>query len=76
VSGDSRRRGIIDKIIDHSGTPSRKYAMDFLVRWLGFDESEDLWVPFKSVKDTSAFQDYIEIDVSTGGKLGRLLVSK
>ena len=73
VAARDRGEYIIDKIIDHSGTPSRKYTMDFLVRWLGFDESEDLWVPYKSVKDTIAFQDYVSTDVSTGGKLGRLL---
>jgi len=76
IAARDRGEYIIDKILDHSGTPSRKYAMDFLVRWLGFDESEDLWVPFKSVHTTSAFQDYIEVNVATGGKLGRLLVSK
>jgi hypothetical protein len=76
VAARDRGEYIIDKIIDHSGTPSRKYSMDFLVRWLGYDESEDLWVPFKSIQHTSAFQDYVEINVATGGKLGRLLQSK
>ena len=76
IAARDRGEYIIDKIIDHTGTPSRKYAMDFLVRWLGYDDSEDLWVPFKSVQHTSAFQDYIEINVATGGKLRRLLVTK
>lgn len=76
VAARDRGEYIVDKILDHSGTPSRKYSMDFLVRWLGFDESEDLWVPFKSIKDTIAFQEYIELNVATGGKLSRLLPSK
>ena len=29
----------IDFIVSHSGNPKRKSDMDFLVRWIGYDES-------------------------------------
>ena len=35
----------IEFVISHSGNTKRKSDMDFQVRWLGYDESEDSWLP-------------------------------
>ena len=71
----TRDRGefIIDRILDHSGIQSRTQSLDFKVRWLGYDESEDLWLPYKNVKDTSALQDYLISAVSQGHRLSKLI---
>jgi hypothetical protein len=47
--------------------------MDFAVRWLGFDESEDLWLPYKEVKHSAALQDYLKSAIKLGHRLERLL---
>ena len=73
VATHDRGEFIIDKILDHSGTQGTKYKMDFLVRWLGFDESEDLWLPYKSVSQTSALQDYLIQAVANGHRLNKLI---
>jgi hypothetical protein len=71
----TRDRGefIIDRIIDHSGTQGRKYSMDFLVRWLGFDEAEDLWLRYSDVNQTSALQEYLIAAVAQGHRLQKLI---
>ena len=44
----------IESIISHSGNPKRKSDMEFQVRWLGYDESEDLWLPWSEVRNVPA----------------------
>jgi hypothetical protein len=51
----------IEKIIAHSGNPKRKSDMDFLVRWLGYDESEDSWLPWSEVRNVPALHAYLRI---------------
>jgi predicted SprT family Zn-dependent metalloprotease len=50
---------IVEKIIEHSGTKNKKSEMDFRVRWLGFGESQDLWLPWKELRLNPALHDYL-----------------
>jgi hypothetical protein len=34
----------------------------FKVRWLGYEESDDSWLPWSSVKDFKALDEFIEDD--------------
>ena len=49
----------IDFIVAHSGNPKRKSEMDFLVRWLGYDESEDLWLQWSQLRNVPALHTYL-----------------
>ena len=40
----------VELILEHRGNPKRKSDMDFLVRWLGYDETVDLWLPWSSLR--------------------------
>ena len=40
----------VEAIIEHRGNPKCKSGMDFLVRWLGYDETEILWLPWSSLR--------------------------
>ena len=33
--------------------------MDFLVRWLGYDENEDLWLPRSALRNNVALHTYL-----------------
>ena len=48
----------VEKIIRHTGDPKRKSSLDFLVRWLGYDESEDLWLPWSALRNNVALHTY------------------
>ena len=43
----------------HTGNPKRKTSMDFLVRWKGYDESEDLWLPWSELRTNNALHTYL-----------------
>jgi RNase H-like domain found in reverse transcriptase/Reverse transcriptase (RNA-dependent DNA polymerase)/Integrase zinc binding domain len=50
---------VVDSIIDHTGDPKKRSSLRFRVRWLGFDESEATWLPYRAVKDLEALDVYI-----------------
>ena len=49
----------VESIIRHTGDPKRKSSMDFLVRWQGYDESEDLWLPWSALRTNVALHTYL-----------------
>ena len=49
----------VESIIAHTGDPERKSTMDFLVRWAGYDESEDLWLPWSELRLVPALHEYL-----------------
>ena len=54
---------IIEKILEHKGGPRlTKSKWDFKVRWLGYDETDDLWIPYSEVRDNALFHDYVRIN--------------
>ena len=55
----------IEAIINHTGDPKRKTSMDFLVRWAGYDESEDLWLPWGEVQSTVQLHAYLRANGMT-----------
>ena len=50
----------VEAILAHQGNPKRKTSMDFLVRWLGYDESEDLWLPWSALQNNAALHKYLK----------------
>ena len=51
---------IIEKILEHVGGPKdSKSKWDFKVRWLGYDETDDSWIPYSEVRDNALFHDYV-----------------
>jgi hypothetical protein len=49
----------VESIINHFGDPKTKSKMDFQVRWLGFDASEDRWLPWSEVRNLPALHTYL-----------------
>ena len=49
----------VERILDHKGDPKRKSSLDFLVRWLGYDETEDLWLPWSSLRTNAVLHQYL-----------------
>jgi chromodomain-containing protein len=53
---------VVEKIVDHIGNPRNKRSMQFKIRWLGYDESEDLWLPYSECKDLEALSEYSNLN--------------
>lgn len=51
----------IDHISQHTGTPRKRTAMTFLVRWLNYGEESDSWEPYAHLKHTTAFDTYAKL---------------
>ena len=49
----------VEAIIAHDGDPKKKSLMDFQVRWLGHDASEDSWLPWSEVRNIPALHTYL-----------------
>ena len=49
----------VDSIIDHVGDPKRKTNMDFLVKWTGYDDSENLLLPWSELRLNPKLHTYL-----------------
>jgi len=49
----------VESILEHSGNRSRVGSLDFKVRWLGYDESYDLWLPRKELRTNTQLHQYL-----------------
>jgi hypothetical protein len=49
----------IDSILSHRGDWKRVSTLDFLVRWTGYDDSHNLWLPWKELRLTQQLHDYL-----------------
>jgi hypothetical protein len=50
---------IVERVLEHTGIPNKKSDMDFLVRWLGYGQRDDLWLPWKELRDNNALHKYL-----------------
>ena len=50
---------VIGAVLAHAGDPKRKSSLDFLIRWEGYDEADDLWLPWQTVRLNSKVHDYL-----------------
>ena len=48
---------VVESISAHSGD-TRSQA-EFLVKWVGYDNSHDLWLPYKELRDVVALHEYL-----------------
>jgi transposase InsO family protein len=51
---------VIDRILDHTGDSSRPSALQFKVRWLGFDAEDDTWEPWHNLRNSEALHLYLQ----------------
>ena len=54
-SQDDADAFVVDKILSHRGPTNRR---EYLVRWKGFDSSEDSWEPYTNFIDQQVISDY------------------
>ena len=61
----------IEKILDHRGNIKKRTELEFLVKWLGYSESEDSWEPYANLRDSDQLHTYLR-----SKKLLKLIPSK
>ena len=48
----------VESIQEHKGTPARRRDMEFRVRWTGYGEADDLWLPYSEIRNIPVCHDY------------------
>lgn len=59
---------VVEAIVDHRKT---RKGLEFRVRWLGYEPSEDTWEPYSVVKDLAALDHYENLTGINFSKRGR-----
>jgi hypothetical protein len=49
----------IEEILDMKGDGKRVSTFSFLVKWLGYDDIQNSWEPWKNVRDTDKVHEYL-----------------
>ena len=50
---------VVEKILEHDGDRKRLGSLFFKTRWLGYGESQDLWLPWKELRDNTELHKYL-----------------
>jgi hypothetical protein len=48
---------VVESISAHSG--DTRSSAEFLVKWVGYDNSHDLWIPYKELRDVVVLHEYL-----------------
>jgi hypothetical protein len=49
----------VEKILKHKGTKARRAQMEFRVKWLGYDDSDNSWVKWKDISHNAILHNYL-----------------
>ncbi len=50
----------VEKILNISGNINRNTTLEFLVKWTGYDDTHNLWVPYKDLRETEVLHQYLK----------------
>jgi hypothetical protein len=50
---------VVEKILEHSGNRRLLSSLSFKARWLGYDEKEDLWLPWSELRNNTQLHKYL-----------------
>jgi hypothetical protein len=60
IASIDREEFEVEKIVDHQCKGTRKTKSDllFLIRWKGYSEEDDTWIPYNQCKELAALDSY------------------
>jgi hypothetical protein len=64
---------LVESIVEHRGDPKFRKQVEFRVRWAGYDDNFDSWLPYKELRDNIKLDEYIQREIGTHKSLKHLL---
>ena len=61
----------VESVIDMKGDPNRKTSLEFLVKWLNYDDTHNRWTHYADLRDNQHLHDHL-----TSKNLRRLIPKK
>jgi hypothetical protein len=49
----------IEKILEMAGDLEKCSTLDFLIKWVGYDDTYNLWLPFSEIRETDILHSYL-----------------
>ena len=49
----------VEWIVDHRGNMTHMSDKEYLVKWLGYDDFENRWLPLAELRDSSILHEYL-----------------
>ena len=59
VAAKDNEEFLVESILAHTGNPKRYGQMDFLVRWVGYGPADDIYLPWKELRNNPVLHDYL-----------------
>ena len=59
VAAKEQREYLVEEILDHRGNQKRKSTLEFLVRFAGYDDTYNEWLPWENLYNVEALHDYL-----------------
>ena len=50
---------VVNSILEHGGNRKQLGSLFFKTRWLGYDETFDLWLPWHELRDNTQLHKYL-----------------
>jgi hypothetical protein len=60
LAAADRDEFVVEFIVDHRGSMKKTSKLEFRIRWQGYDESEDSWIPWREAKELQAMDGYLK----------------
>ena len=50
---------LVERILSHKGDLKRMHSMEYLVKWVGFPDSDNTWLPHAELRDNEYLHAYL-----------------
>ena len=50
---------VVERIVEHRGKTNRMSDMEYLIKWLGYDDFENRWLTHAELRDNTLLHEYL-----------------
>ena len=50
---------LVERVLQHTGDKNKRSTLDFLVKFVGYDDEHNLWLPYSEMRDNEKCHEYL-----------------